>query len=136
MEVLISSLKAAAAAATLGVIRQSEGVVLSVGDGIAAISGLHDAGLYEFLEFPGGVRGIAFDLEPRVINVVLLDRAEGVATRDNTERMLRARGVGVRSLSDGEGGAVIEIEGGTTVQAMEERVRATRPRPPSGSSPA
>jgi 3-phosphoshikimate 1-carboxyvinyltransferase len=47
---------------------------------------------------------------------------ERVVTRDHSERMLRARGVSVRSLPDGMGGAVIEIEGGTTVQAMEERV--------------
>ena len=47
---------------------------------------------------------------------------ERVATRDHSERMLRARGADVRSLPDGEGGAVIEIEGGTTVQAMDERV--------------
>ncbi len=47
---------------------------------------------------------------------------ESVATRDHSERMLRARGVSVRSLPDGEGGAVIEIEGGTAVQAMEERI--------------
>ena len=47
---------------------------------------------------------------------------ERVATRDHSERMLRARGVTVRSMPDGEGGAVVEIEGGTAVQAMEERV--------------
>jgi 3-phosphoshikimate 1-carboxyvinyltransferase len=47
---------------------------------------------------------------------------ERVVTRDHSERMLRARGVSVRSLPDGMGGAVIEIEGGTTVQAMDERV--------------
>jgi len=47
---------------------------------------------------------------------------ERVATRDHSERMLRARGVNVRSLPDGEAGVVIEIEGGTAVQVMEERV--------------
>jgi 3-phosphoshikimate 1-carboxyvinyltransferase len=47
---------------------------------------------------------------------------ERVVTRDHSERMLRARGVSVRSRPDGMGGAVIEIEGGTTVQAMDERV--------------
>ena len=47
---------------------------------------------------------------------------ERVGTRDHSERMLRARGVTVRSLPDGAGGAVIEIEGGTAVQAMKERV--------------
>ncbi len=47
---------------------------------------------------------------------------ERVATRDHSERMLRARGVSVRTLPDGKGGATIEIDGGTAVQAMNERV--------------
>ena len=47
---------------------------------------------------------------------------EGVATRDHTERMLRARGVTVRSARDGDAGAVIEIDGGEPVRAMDERV--------------
>ena len=47
---------------------------------------------------------------------------ERVATRDHTERMLRARGITVRSGSDGGAGAVIKIEGGTAVRAIEERV--------------
>jgi 3-phosphoshikimate 1-carboxyvinyltransferase len=49
---------------------------------------------------------------------------ERVATRDHTERMLRARGVPVRSTDDGHGGARIEIEGGRTVAAIDERVPA------------
>jgi 3-phosphoshikimate 1-carboxyvinyltransferase len=47
---------------------------------------------------------------------------ERVATRDHTERMLRARGVTIRSGSDGGAGAVIEIDGGTAVRVMDERV--------------
>ena len=47
---------------------------------------------------------------------------ERVATRDHTERMLRARGASVRSQPDGDGGVLIEIDGGTTVQAIDERV--------------
>jgi 3-phosphoshikimate 1-carboxyvinyltransferase len=54
---------------------------------------------------------------------------EAVATRDHTERMLRARGIAVRSerlaASDAEGreGAVaITIEGGRTMAAIDERV--------------
>jgi 3-phosphoshikimate 1-carboxyvinyltransferase len=47
---------------------------------------------------------------------------ERVATRDHSERMMRARGVTVRSLPDGTGGALIEIEGGTNVEAVKERV--------------
>ena len=47
---------------------------------------------------------------------------ERVATRDHTERMLRARGVLVRSSGDGGTGATIEIDGGGPVRAMDERV--------------
>jgi 3-phosphoshikimate 1-carboxyvinyltransferase len=49
---------------------------------------------------------------------------ESVATRDHTERMLRARGVPVRSGITDDGGAVIAIEGGVAVQTMDERVPA------------
>jgi len=47
---------------------------------------------------------------------------EAIATRDHTERMLRARGVPVRSGLTNDGGATIEIEGGVAVQTMDERV--------------
>lgn len=47
---------------------------------------------------------------------------ERVATRDHTERMLRARGVAVRSTRDGNDGVVIEIDGGGSVRAMDERI--------------
>ena len=47
---------------------------------------------------------------------------ESVATRDHTERMLRARGVTVRSRAGEDGGAVIEIVGGVAVNARDEKV--------------
>ena len=46
---------------------------------------------------------------------------EAVATRDHTERMLRARGVPVERL-DGATGVAWSLEGGTTVLAVDERV--------------
>lgn len=46
---------------------------------------------------------------------------EAVATRDHTERMLRARGVEVRTTAGGDG-ATIELDGGTAVQAIDDRV--------------
>jgi len=46
---------------------------------------------------------------------------ERVATRDHTERMLRARGVAVRT-EPWAGGVAVSLEGGSTVQAMSERV--------------
>ena len=47
---------------------------------------------------------------------------ESVATRDHTERMLRARGIDVRTERRDGGGAGVSIEGGTRVQAIDERV--------------
>ena len=47
---------------------------------------------------------------------------ESVATRDHTERMLRVRGVAVRSARGVDGGAVIEIEGGAMLQVRDEQV--------------
>jgi 3-phosphoshikimate 1-carboxyvinyltransferase len=47
---------------------------------------------------------------------------EPVATRDHTERMLSARGVSVR-VRDGDGGSrSVSVEGGASVQAIDERV--------------
>lgn len=47
---------------------------------------------------------------------------ETAATRDHTERMLRARGVTVRTIDSGDGGVTIEIEGGRDVAAIDERI--------------
>jgi 3-phosphoshikimate 1-carboxyvinyltransferase len=46
---------------------------------------------------------------------------ESVATRDHTERMLRARGIDVRTETDG-GGVAVSLEGGSRVGTVSERV--------------
>ena len=48
---------------------------------------------------------------------------EHIATRDHTERMLRARGVPVERAEDGDG-VVATLEGGTAVQAIDQHVPA------------
>ena len=47
---------------------------------------------------------------------------EGVATRDHTERMLRARGALVRSLADGGGGNIVEVEGPAALRPVDQLV--------------
>jgi 3-phosphoshikimate 1-carboxyvinyltransferase len=47
---------------------------------------------------------------------------EPTATRDHTERMLRARGVEVSSADGPDGGVSISVEGGGKVQAKDERI--------------
>ena len=47
---------------------------------------------------------------------------EAIATRDHTERMLRARGVRVERADDGAGGVGWSVEGGVPVRAVRESV--------------
>ena len=46
------------------------GTVTSIGDGIARIRGLGNVMATELLEFPGGVQGIALNLEPDEVGAV------------------------------------------------------------------
>jgi F-type H+/Na+-transporting ATPase subunit alpha len=55
-----------------GASRQEIGVVSEAGDGIARVEGLPSAMANELLEFPGGIRGLALNLDIREIGVVIL----------------------------------------------------------------
>jgi F-type H+-transporting ATPase subunit alpha len=61
---------------------QSIGTVLSVGDGVARVYGLDDCMMNELLDFPGGVRGIALNLEEDNVGCVLLGDATKVKEGD------------------------------------------------------
>ncbi len=55
-----------------GATREEVGVVAECGDGIARVEGLPSAMSNELLEFPGGIRGLALNLDEREIGVVIL----------------------------------------------------------------
>jgi F-type H+-transporting ATPase subunit alpha len=55
-----------------GASRQEVGLVSEAGDGIARVEGLPSAMANELLEFPGGIRGLALNLDVREIGVVIL----------------------------------------------------------------
>ncbi|MDH3674310.1 MAG: F0F1 ATP synthase subunit alpha, partial [Anaerolineae bacterium] len=66
------------------------GSVISVGDGIARVSGLANVMATELLEFPGGVLGIALNLEERQVGAVILGDYEHIEEGDtvkSTERI-------------------------------------------------
>lgn len=48
------------------------GTVLEVGDGIARVHGLSGVAAGEMVEFPGGIRGLAFNLEENSVGVIIL----------------------------------------------------------------
>ncbi|MGO8672765.1 MAG: F0F1 ATP synthase subunit alpha [Capsulimonadaceae bacterium] len=62
------------------------GTILQVGDGIARIYGLADAMVGELLEFPGGVQGMALNLEEDSVAAVLLGDEAGIREGDTVKR--------------------------------------------------
>jgi F-type H+-transporting ATPase subunit alpha len=61
---------------------RSVGTVVEVGDGIAQIYGLDGALASELLEFPGGVAGMALNLEEETVGAVILGNATSIKEGD------------------------------------------------------
>jgi len=62
------------------------GTILQVGDGIARIYGLQECMVGELLEFPGGVQGMALNLEEDNVGAVLLGSEVGIKEGDTVKR--------------------------------------------------
>ena len=106
------------------------GSVLSVGDGIAHVSGLSGCRNNELLRFEGNKFGIAFNLESDNVGVILLDKTGGIEQGSHVEGTGR-----VVSVPVGEGllGRVVDplgrpIDG-------KEPIRAKRYRPVETEAP-
>jgi F-type H+-transporting ATPase subunit alpha len=61
------------------------GTVVEVGDGIAQIYGLEGALASELLEFPGGVMGMALNLEEETVGAVVLGDASAIKEGDTVK---------------------------------------------------
>ena len=62
--------------------RQEVGRVIETGDGIARVKGLPNAMANELLEFPGGLLGLAFNLDEDEIGCILLGDYEHIEEGD------------------------------------------------------
>jgi F-type H+/Na+-transporting ATPase subunit alpha len=84
LETTIAGLKADTSRSNVGTVRE-------VGDGVAKLEGLSDVMLNEMLEFPGGLYGLALNLEEDEVGAILLGDylqiAEGTEVR-TTGRLL------------------------------------------------
>lgn len=69
-----------------GVEQKETGSITSVGDGIARIYGLENAMAGELLEFPGGIMGIALNLERDTVGAVLLGEDTAIKEGDEVRR--------------------------------------------------
>ncbi len=99
------------------------GTVLMVGDGIAKVYGLENAMASELLEFPGGVYGMALNLEEDNVGVVLLGEDRNIKEGDIVKRTGRIVEVPV---GDAIVGRVVNalgqpIDGKGTITAKEKR---------------
>ena len=84
------------------------GYILEVGDGIARVSGLADVMANELLEFPGGVMGIALNLEADNVGVVIM----GDYTHMEEGNMVRSTGrIASVPVGDGLIGRVVNALG-------------------------
>ncbi|MEM7663338.1 MAG: F0F1 ATP synthase subunit alpha [Pseudomonadota bacterium] len=63
------------------------GQVLSVGDGIARVYGLDNVEAGEMVEFDGGIKGMALNLETDNVGVVIFGDDRGIKEGDNVKRL-------------------------------------------------
>jgi F-type H+-transporting ATPase subunit alpha len=61
---------------------QSVGTVIAVGDGIAQADGLANVNASELVEFSNGVRGVALNLEPDSVGIVVMGDYTGIEVGD------------------------------------------------------
>ncbi|MHC4932260.1 MAG: alternate F1F0 ATPase, F1 subunit alpha, partial [Planctomycetota bacterium] len=81
------------------------GTITSISTGIATVSGLPGVGFDEWVKFPGGVFGIAFNVDEDEIGVVLLGEYWHLHAGDEVERTGRVMDVAV---GDGLVGRVVD----------------------------
>jgi F-type H+-transporting ATPase subunit alpha len=106
------------------------GIITNITTGIATVSGVPGAGYEELLRFPGGLLGIAFNVDEDEIGVILLGEYADLHAGDEVERTGRVMDVAV-----GEGllGRVIDGLGkpldGKGAIAADQRLQVERPAP-------
>ena len=66
--------------------REEVGIVIDAGDGIAHVEGLPSAMANELLEFPGGVLGVALNLDARSIGAAILGDFESIEEGQQVKR--------------------------------------------------
>jgi F-type H+-transporting ATPase subunit alpha len=99
------------------------GAITSIATGIAKVSGLPNVGFDELVSFPGGLLGMAFNVDPDEIGVVLLGDYSRLNAGDEVGRTGRVMDVAV---GDGLLGRVIDplgrpLDGGGPLAAGERR---------------
>ena len=109
---------------TPSVEREEVGRVVEAGDGIARVKGLPGAMANELLEFPGGVIGLAFNLDEDEIGCIILGESAQIEEGDHVKQTGRILSIPV---GDGFLGRVIDplgvpLDGKGPIRAEDTRV--------------
>ncbi|MEI4271974.1 F0F1 ATP synthase subunit alpha [Klenkia sp. LSe6-5] len=103
--------------------REEVGIVTEAGDGIARVEGLPSVMTNELLEFEGGVRGLALNLDVREVGVVVMGDFAAIEEGQTVRRTGQVLSVPV---GDGFLGRVVDplgapIDGGGDIETTERR---------------
>ncbi|MEC5126548.1 F0F1 ATP synthase subunit alpha [Verrucomicrobiales bacterium BCK34] len=83
MSNILQELESEIAALKTSVSKSNVGIVREIGDGVAKVEGLSDVMLNEMIEFPGGLFGLALNLEETEVGCVLL--GDGLHVKEGDE---------------------------------------------------
>ena len=92
MSNIVQELEAQIRNISTAAISENVGTIKAIGDGVAHIEGLSNAMLNEMIEFPGGVMGLAMNLEEHEVGAVLIGNATTLKEGDTcktTGRLLQ-----------------------------------------------
>ena len=85
MSNILQEIESQIAGLKTAVTKSNVGVVREIGDGAAKVEGLSDVMLNEMIEFPGGVYGLALNLEETEVGCVLLGSGEKIKAGDEVK---------------------------------------------------
>ena len=85
MSTLLEEIKSQIVSLKTDVAQSNMGTVREISDGVAKIEGLSGAALNEMLEFPGGVMGIALNLEETEVGAIILGEFDGIKEGDEVK---------------------------------------------------
>ena len=127
-EDITSALRAQLADWQPSVGKETVGYVTAIADGVARVEGLPGAMASELLEFPGGLLGVALNLDEGDLGVVLMGEYEHIEEGDPVKQTGTVLSVPV---GDGMLGRVVDplgnpIDGKGPIQATERRLLETQ----------
>jgi len=85
MSNILQEIESQIAGLKTAVTKSNVGIVREIGDGAAKVEGLSDVMLNEMIEFPGGVFGLALNLEETEVGCVILGSGEGIKAGDEVK---------------------------------------------------